>query len=334
MMTDTPDCLSGTPTGTLVIAEQTGQRLDRVLQEVLPEFSRTGIQRLIEGGAVRINGRPARSGQRVARGETLAWEACVAAPPAACLVPEAIPLHVLFADEHVLVLNKPRGLVVHPAPGHATGTLVHAVLAYTDEDLPEGSGPERPGIVHRLDRDTTGVMVVARTDVGLQVLRSQVDARTMERHYLVLVRGEAPFGTAEVDAPIGRHPRERQRMAVIPPGSEPPGRAARTRFHVLERFPGFTLLEARLDTGRTHQVRVHCAYIRLPVVGDPVYGPGPLARDRTTSPAVLAAAAGLGGQALHACSLAFDHPVTGERLTFTAPPPADFQAVLDALRTA
>jgi len=310
--------------------EQAGQRLDRALQTALPDLSRMAVQRLIEGGGVRVDGRPQRSGYRLRAGEGVEWEPPAEAVPAA-LEAEAIPLDVVFEDADLLVLNKPRGLVVHPAPGHASGTLVNAVLAHAGEDLTGIGGVERPGIVHRLDRDTSGLMVVAKTETAYHSLQAQIAARTAERRYLALVRGTPRFERAEVDAPIGRHPTDRKRMAVIPPGSAATAREARTDLRVLERFAGFTLLEARLQTGRTHQVRVHCAYIRLPVVGDEIYGPRGLARDPHLPEPVRRALRGLEGQALHACRLAFDHPTTGERLQWVSAPPPDFAALLTAL---
>jgi 23S rRNA pseudouridine1911/1915/1917 synthase len=305
-----------------------GERLDRVVQAALPELSRTAVQRLIEGGGVRVNGRPQRAGYRLRAGEQVEWDPLP--PPAAPAGPaaEAIPLEVVFEDEHLLVIDKPRGLVVHPAPGHAAGTLVNAVLAHAEEDLTGIGGVERPGIVHRLDKDTTGLMVVAKTEPAFHSLQAQIAARSVERRYLALVRGAPRFERAVVDAPIGRHPTDRKRMAVLRAGS---GREAVTDLRVLERFPGFALLEARLQTGRTHQIRVHCAYIRLPVAGDEVYGPRRVAKDPHLSAALRAALSHLGGQALHAHRLAFAHPATGERLQWQAPPPADFGAVLTAL---
>ena len=232
-------------------------------------------------------------------------------------------------EADILVINKPKGLVVHPAPGHAGGTLVNAVLAHAGDELSGIGGEERPGIVHRLDRDTSGLILVAKTDTAHESLQRQIAGRTAERRYLALVRGTPKFERAEVDACIGRHPTDRKRMAVLPSTAHPPPRPALTELTVLERFPGFALLEARLQTGRTHQIRVHCAYIGHPVIGDPVYGPR--LKDPHILPDVRRAIEALEGQALHAYRLAFDHPRSGERLTFTAPPPPDTQAFLNAL---
>jgi 23S rRNA pseudouridine1911/1915/1917 synthase len=236
---------------------------------------------------------------------------------------------VVFEDDELLVINKPKGLVVHPAPGHQSGTLVNAVLAHAGEDLTGIGGVERPGIVHRLDKDTSGLMVVAKTERAYQSLQGQIQDRSAERRYLAVVAGSPRFERASVDAPIGRHPTDRKRMAVIRPGSAQTHREAHTDLRVLERFDGFALLEARLQTGRTHQIRVHCAYIQLPVVGDEVYG-GKMSGSKGKGP-VAEAIAALRGQALHAYRLAFAHPVTGERLRFLAPVPGDLGALLAAL---
>jgi 23S rRNA pseudouridine1911/1915/1917 synthase len=315
---------------------QAGERLDRALQERLPDLSRAAVQRLIETGRVRVNGREARSGYRLRAGEVVEWELSPPEPPPDRLRPEAIPLDVRYEDEDLLVINKPKGLVVHPSPGHASGTLVNAVLAHAGEELTGIGGVERPGIVHRLDRDTSGLMVVAKSERAYHSLQGQIAARTAERRYVALARGSPRFERATVDAPIGRHLTDRKKMGVISPGSSHTHREAQTALRVLERFPGLTLLEARLRTGRTHQIRVHCAYIRLPVVGDAMYGPGRAERSGSglLAPEVRLALEGLEGQALHAYRLGFSHPHTGARLQFLAPPPPDFQRLLDALGSA
>jgi 23S rRNA pseudouridine1911/1915/1917 synthase len=317
----------------LIVDAEAGERLDRALQSALPEQSRTAIQRLIEQGHVRVDGRSARAGYRLRAGERIEWALPEVEPAPDHLVPEAIPLDVVYEDEDLIVVNKPRGLVVHPAPGHGSGTLVNAVLAHAGEDLTGIGGVERPGIVHRLDKDTSGLMMVAKSERGYRSLQSQIASRTVERRYLAVVRGTPRFERAEVDAPIGRHPTNRKKMAVIQPGSSHTHRDALTSLRVLERFPGFALLEARLHTGRTHQIRVHCAYIALPVVGDETYGPKSVERDPTLSADVRAALKALQGQALHAYRLAFDHPATGDRLEFLSEPPADFQSLLQVLQS-
>ena len=318
-------------TGRIEVGAEAGDRLDRAIQAVLPELSRTAVQRLIDNGNVRVGGKTVRSGYTLRSGDTVEWEVPPAAPPPDVLQPEAIPLDVVYEDADLLVIEKPKGLVVHPAPGHQSGTLVNAVLAHAGEDLTGIGGVERPGIVHRLDKDTSGLMVVAKTEVAYQSLQGQIQSRTAERRYVALVRGAPRFERATVEASIGRHPGDRKRMAVIPENSAHTHRSARTDLRVLERFPGFTLLEARLHTGRTHQIRVHCAHIRLPVVGDETYGRSKLERGSAVPQAVREGVDHLDGQALHAYRLAFDHPVTGERLRFLSSPSPDLQRLLDAL---
>ncbi len=317
-------------TGELTIDTEAGERLDRVMQAAVPECSRTVIQRLIEDGHVKVDGKAARPGHKLRRGERIMWE--IPAPePVTGIHAEVIPLDIRFEDAELIVLNKPRGLVVHPAPGHQSGTLVNAVLAHAGEELSGIGGVERPGIVHRLDKDTSGLMLVAKTERAYRSLQSQIAERRVERRYLALVAGTPRFERASVDAPIGRNPGDRKKMGVIRPGSERTHREAVTELRVLARFPGLTLLEARLQTGRTHQIRVHCGYIKLPVVGDELYGARNLDRDPHLPPEVRAAIGALEGQALHAYRLAFDHPVSGERLCRLSEPPPDFRRLLDAL---
>jgi 23S rRNA pseudouridine1911/1915/1917 synthase len=306
---------------------EAGERLDRALAPYLPDLTRSAIQRLIDEGHALVDGRQVKSGHKLRPGERV--DAVVPPPRPTEIAPEPIPLDVVHEDADILVINKPKGLVVHPAPGHGGGTLVNAVLAHAGDELSGIGGEERPGIVHRLDRDTSGLILVAKTDTAHESLQRQIAGRTAERRYLALVRGTPKFERAEVDACIGRHPTDRKRMAVLPSTAHPPPRPALTELTVLERFPGFALLEARLQTGRTHQIRVHCAYIGHPVIGDPVYGPR--LKDPHILPDVRRAIEALEGQALHAYRLAFDHPRSGERLTFTAPPPPDTQAFLNAL---
>ena len=323
--------MSQETTHRLPVSDRAGERLDRVLQDELPELSRTAVQRLIDDGLARVNGKREKSGYKLRPGDVIEWSPPPPAEAADPLMAEAIPLEVVFEDEDLLVINKPKGLVVHPAPGHATGTLVNAVLAHAGEDLTGIGGVERPGIVHRLDKDTSGLMVVAKTERAFHSLQGQIADRSAERRYIAIVRGSPRFERATVDAPIGRHPTDRKKMAVIPPGSSHTHREARTDLRVLERFPGFTLLEARLQTGRTHQIRVHCAYIHLLVLGDQTYGSRAPERDPSVSLPVRNAVQALDGQALHAYRLSFTHPVSGERLQFLAPPPEDMQRVLRAL---
>ena len=311
----------------VVIEAEGGRRFDVALSEFDSQLSRSQAQRLIRDGVATVNGRAARPGYRLTTGDVLDW--VIPEPEESKLVPEDIPLDIVYEDAQLIVVNKPAGMVVHPAPGHPTGTLVNAVLHHCAEELPGIGGEQRPGLVHRLDRDTSGLIMVAKTEGALRSLQSQLSERTMHRRYLALVLGNPTFERAEVDAPIGRDPRHRQRMAVLPPDSRHAHREAFTEIRTLERFPGMALLEARLRTGRTHQVRVHCAYIRHPVLADPVYGPRKSA-DKQLPPEVLEAAARLSGQALHAWWLAFTHPTTEERLRLTVPPPEAFLGVLRA----
>jgi 23S rRNA pseudouridine1911/1915/1917 synthase len=275
-------------------------------------LSRSRIKGLIEDGLITVNGRPVKVSQSVAAGDTIRVE--VPDPVAVDLTPEAIPLDVIYEDDDVLVINKQRGLVVHPAAGNWSGTLVNALMDHVD-DL-EGIGGElRPGIVHRLDKDTTGLLVVAKNERAMRSLTDQIREHTVRRIYWALVQGNTMPDEARIEAPIGRDPGDRKKMAV----NTRNGKEAITQFTVLERFRGFALLECRLFTGRTHQIRVHLAFIGHPVVADPVYG---------TRKQHL----GMVPQALHARQLGFNHPSTGQWVEFTAEPPADFQAALAELR--
>ncbi len=260
-----------------------------------------------------MGGEPVKPSLRLAGGETIAVQLPPAEEPLSAPAPELIPLNVVYEDRDVLVIDKPAGLAVHPAVGHETGTLVNALLARYP--YLEGSDPEgRPGIVHRLDKDTSGLLVVGKSQRAVEGLKAQFKAQTVRKSYLALVVGHLPVAQGLIDAPVGRHPRWRQRFTV-----RSDGRPARTRFTVLETWPGYSLVEARPETGRTHQIRVHFAYIGHPVAGDPVYGPR---KDRL----------GVGRQYLHASSLGFRHPVTGQPLEFTSPLPNDLQRALDRLR--
>jgi len=298
-------------------------RLDRFLATRLPELSRSRIQALIGERHVQVDGASRKASHRLRGGEAVSVE--LPAPRPLELAPEPIPLDVAYEDEALLVVNKPAGMVVHPGPGHERGTLVHALLARCPS-LSGIGGVRRPGIVHRLDKGTSGLLVVAKTDQAHLELARQLKARTVSRRYLALVHGRVPQEAGVIEAAIGRHPHDRLRMAVRPAGQ---GRAALTQFRVLERFEGFTLLEARLRTGRTHQIRVHLAHLGFPVAGDPVY------RRRSVRPPegeLAGRLAALGGLALHAAALGFDHPQSRERCEFEAPLPPPFAALLDWLR--
>ena len=286
-----------------------GERLDRFLAGRELEVSRSHIQKLIESGCVLVNGRTAKANAKLREGDAVETEL----PEAQELeiLPEDIPLDILYEDSDVIVINKARGMVVHPAAGAADGTLVNALLHHC-EDLSGINGVIRPGIVHRLDKDTSGVMVAAKNDRAHVDLAEQIREKTAQRIYRAIVCGTIAEDRGEIRAPIGRHPTERKKMAVVPGGKE-----ARTLFRVVERFPAHTLVECRLKTGRTHQIRVHMAYIGHPLLGDPKYGRKTLE---------------IAGQALHSCELSFTHPRTKERMTFAAEMPEDMKTILHALR--
>ncbi|HEU5343405.1 MAG TPA: RluA family pseudouridine synthase [Ktedonobacterales bacterium] len=295
-----------------------GQRLDRALTDLRPDLSRTRIQAAIKAGEVTVNGKSAKpslaleQGQRIALSPTLGQSAARGA--AAAPQPEAIPLRIVFEDEHLLVVDKPAGLVTHPAPGHASGTLVNALLAHTPE-LEEGDNPQRPGIVHRLDKDTSGLLVIAKDAATHAALADQMRERAMVKRYLALVEGRMEPPSGVIEAPIGRDPRNRLRMALV--SAAHGGREARTRFHTLRYLPGRTLLEVQLETGRTHQIRVHLAALHHPVAGDLTYGrPQPPMPPR---------------QFLHAAHLEFRHPATGQWMVFDAPLPDDLASFLARL---
>lgn len=285
-----------------------GERLDRALALLAPEFSRSYLQQLIESGAVRLQGEPALKASRKVRAGEAGEIELRPTPQSQAFQPEAIPLAVVYEDEHLLVVDKPAGLVVHPAPGNWSGTLLNALLARD----PAARALPRAGIVHRLDKDTSGLMVVARTRATMDRLVESIAARAVARQYLALAH-RAWQGPAErrVDAPIGRDPRNRLRMAVVDLQRHP-GKPAATVFRLLEQAGEGCALLCTLETGRTHQIRVHAAHLGHPLVADPLYGGAP--------------AAGLQRQALHAARLAFTHPVTGAPLAFQAPLPADLRA--------
>ena len=287
-----------------------GMRLDRYVADQLPDLSRGTVQGLIESGRVRVDGRQRKPKFRMTPGEVVSVE--IPPPRIDEILPDPIPLAIVYEDADVIVVDKPAGMVVHPAPGHQRGTLANALLAHVPGISVGGS--QRPGIVHRLDKDTSGLIVAAKTDRGRTSLVSQWEDRAVEKTYLALVSGSTEDEEAIIDAPIGRDPKNRQRMAVVRSG-----RPAVTRFHVVERFPDTTLLEVSIETGRTHQIRVHLAFIGHPIVGDHVYG-----RTRPTEPQ-------LDRQFLHASALAFQLP-DGTALRLEAPLPGDLQAVLEELR--
>jgi 23S rRNA pseudouridine1911/1915/1917 synthase len=322
-----------------IAAGQAGQRLDRVLAQAFLDkaatLSRTRLKALILDGAVSIGARTIRDpGYRVNAGETV--QVAVPEPEPAEPGGEDIPLKIVFEDDAIIVIDKPAGLVVHPAAGHATGTLVNALIAHCGDSLSGIGGVKRPGIVHRLDKDTTGLMVVAKTDAAHQALAAQFadHGRTgpLRRGYLAFAWGAPARPKGTVDAPIDRHPKSRDKMAV-----RAGGREAITHWQVLERFKGrdgksaASLIECRLETGRTHQIRVHLAHIGHPLLGDPTYGPGFRTKAARLPEAARQALADLGRQALHAYLLAIEHPKSGRKLEFRSELPADLSRLHHSL---
>lgn len=296
----------------VVEAADEGDRLDRYVAGKVPDLSRTYARHLIENARVLLNNRQARPSSPVRAGDIVTVH--LPEPQPVGLIAETIPLQIVYEDDDVVVIDKPAGMVVHPAPGHDHGTLVNALIArYPEMAI---SGDLRPGIVHRLDRDTSGLLVAARNDRALRALQAQQQARRMLKIYLVVVEGRMNDAEGVIDAPVARHPTDRVRMAVIAGG-----RPARTHWRVLEALGEYTLIEARLETGRTHQIRVHFASRNRPVLADPLYGPK---RPRATF--------GLTRQFLHAHRLGFALPSSGAWVEFTSPLPADLEAVLARLR--
>ena len=294
--------------------ESNGTRIDRVLSLLLAESSRSYIQKLIEKGNVSVDGQTCTSKKyKVFSGQQV--DLLMPPPENLSVEPENIPLDIVYEDEDVLVVNKPRGMVVHPAAGNYTGTLVNAVLYHCGDRLSSINGVIRPGIVHRIDKDTSGLLMIAKNNMAHESLSAQLAEHSITRRYTALVYHNLTEDEGTVDAPIGRDPKNRLRMAVTSQNSK----RAVTHWKVLERFGRYTLMEARLETGRTHQIRVHMAYIHHPLVGDMVYGPKkqPLTED---------------GQLLHARVLGFVHPRTGEYMEFERPLPPEFEAVLQKLR--
>jgi len=296
-----------------------GRRFDAVLAELFPEFSRSRLAGWIRSGDVRLDGREVRPRDPVRGGEQVSLQARLEEETRA--EPQDIPLQVLYEDDEVLVIDKPAGLVVHPGAGNPDGTLVNALL----HRHPALASVPRAGVVHRLDKDTSGVMVVARTLQAQTALVAQLSARGVHRQYLAVVTGALVAG-GTVDAPIDRHPRDRVRMAV-----REDGREAVTHYRLRERFRAHTAVECRLETGRTHQIRVHMTHVRHPIVGDPLYG-GPLKLPKGGSEDLVAALRSFRRQALHAETLEFAHPASGEAVRCSAPVPEDMLALMAALR--
>ena len=311
-----------------VDARHAGERLDRFLASSQPDLSRNRIQTLIEDGAVTVNGRAARVSHRLRAGDRVRYDP--PGPRVLAIESEPIPLSIVHQDPDLLVIDKPAGMVVHPGAGVRCGTLVHALLHH-DPKIAEVGGEGRPGIVHRLDKNTSGLMVVARTPRAYRALIEALRAREVRRVYRALVWGDPAESSGVIEGAIGRDPRHRQRMSVVARG----GKSAVTRWRVRERFGPAALVEARLETGRTHQIRVHFAHRSMPVVGDPTYG-GRGKKQLSTSEAQRTLAGALleclPRQALHASELALAHPVTGRMLRFTSSVPDDFARALELLR--
>ena len=292
------------------IIDVPGERIDSYIASVT-ELSRSNVQKLIEGGAILVNGKTCKANYKLRAGDVA--EIQMPEPEDIEALPENIPLDIIYEDSDIIVINKARGMVVHPAAGNYTGTLVNALL-YHCKDLSDINGVRRPGIVHRIDKDTTGLLAVAKNNNAHLALAEQLQDHTMSRVYYAVVEGIIGENSGTVNAPIGRHDNDRKKMAV----NTRVGKPAVTHFEVLERLDNCTLVKCRLETGRTHQIRVHMAYTGHPVTGDPVYG--------------IKNTRGMDGQALHAGELALIHPATGEPVTFKAPLPEDFEKLLKRLR--
>lgn len=293
--------------------EDVGCRIDLFLAENVEDLSRSGVQKLIASGNIRLNGGSVKANYKLREKDIIDVEIPDAVEPE--ILPEDIPLDILYEDQDVIVVNKPQGMVVHPAPGHLSGTLVNALLYHCGGELSGINGEKRPGIVHRIDKDTSGVLMIAKNNAAHQSLAEQLAVHSITRKYNAIVYNGFTEDEGTVDQPIGRNPQDRKKMAVTQKHS----RSAVTHYKVLERLGNFTLIEAQLETGRTHQIRVHMTYIGHPLLGDTVYGP-----KKQPFP--------LDGQALHARVLGFQHPATGEYMEFEAPLPEYFEKLVDRLR--
>lgn len=296
-----------------VSPEEEGQRIDVFLADHVEDLTRSGAQKLLTGGLVSIDGKTAAKNRKVKAAEEITL--CIPAPSPIVAKAQDIPLSVVFEDEDLLVVDKPKGMVVHPAPGNPDGTLVNALLHHCGDSLSGINGEIRPGIVHRIDKDTSGLLIVAKNDFAHLKLQEQIQAHSFRREYRAVVHGNFREDSGTIDAPIGRNPKDRKKMAVTNQHS----REAVTHFEVLERFRDYNYIKCILETGRTHQIRVHMAYRGHPVAGDPLYGP-------SNTPKCL------GGQCLHAGLIGFEHPRSGEYLEFTSPLPESFEKFLRSLQ--
>lgn len=290
-------------------------RIDRFLGSRLEQVSRSYLQKLVKDGAVLVNGKPVKSSYKVENGDRIRLEIPDAVEPE--IEAEPMELDILYEDSDIILINKPKGMVVHPAAGHYSGTLVNGLMAHCKNELSGINGVMRPGIVHRIDMDTTGVLIVCKNDKAHNAIAEQLKVHSITRKYYAIVHGVLKADTGTVNAPIGRHPVDRKKMSI----NEKNGKEAVTHYQVLRRFRRFTFVECQLETGRTHQIRVHMASIGHPLLGDQVYGPAKVPFS------------GLKGQTLHAGVLGIIHPSTGEYMEFTAPLPSYFEALLKKLET-
>lgn len=295
------------------IQENQQMRLDKYLAEQFPEQTRSYLQKLIKEGQVLVNGKTVKSGYQLSKGDEVS--VTIPEPKELDVEPQKMDLDIVYEDEDVILINKPKGMVVHPAPGHTTDTLVNGLLYHCKDNLSGINGVARPGIVHRIDRDTTGILIVCKNDMSHNSIAAQLKEHSINRRYRALVHGNLKEDTGTVEGPIGRHPVDRKKMAI----NERNGKPAVTHYTVLERFGNYTLIECKLETGRTHQIRVHMTSIGHPLVGDEVYGPAKCPFK-------------LQGQCLHAMVLGFVHPRTGEYMEFSADLPEYFEDLLKKLR--
>ena len=295
------------------IQEDQQMRLDKYLAEQFPEQTRSYLQKLIKDGEVTVNGKNVKTGYQLSKGDEVSVN--IPEPKELDVEPQKMDLDIVYEDDDVILVNKPKGMVVHPAPGHTTDTLVNGLLYHCKDNLSGINGVARPGIVHRIDRDTTGILIVCKNDMSHNSIAAQLKEHSINRRYRALVHGNLKDDTGTVEGPIGRHPIERKKMAI----NEKNGKPAVTHYTVLERFGNYTLIECKLETGRTHQIRVHMTSIGHPLVGDEVYGPAKCPFK-------------LQGQCLHAMILGFVHPRTGEYMEFSADLPEYFENLLSKLR--
>ncbi len=294
-------------------ADRQGERIDRFLSENLEDLSRSYIQKLLKDGSILVNNHTVKANYKTNEDDDIIVR--IPDPEVPDILPEDIPLDILYEDDDILVVNKPKGMVVHPAPGHYSGTLVNAIMFHCKGCLSGINGVLRPGIVHRIDMDTTGSLVICKTDRAHQILAEKLKSHSITRRYHAIVHGNLKEDAGTINAPVGRHPVDRKKMST----KAPCGRPAVTHYKVLERFGDYTYIECELETGRTHQIRVHMASIGHPILGDAVYGP-------------MKCRFKLEGQTLHAKILGFEHPVTGEYMEFDAPLPEYFVSLLERLR--